>query len=1085
MQVGRQFLDVACQHCEIDDADRGEFTLALDRDQRRVEADDALFQATTQRAYRLAVIGKLAKYFQENAADITYAVEIALEMRRWRLRPFSAGRGYCNQVTGQVATVDCRNVAGAESVQGVGIIPVVEVATILLHSFNGGDRLFHALDGLLEAQPAEMPGGHDREEVDADIRRRGPVRDDGLGRFLEIVGRQIVVADRREGLVVAPGAARDLAQFAGNVFGHFQAVFRLGRLADIPCEERGEDPEKGEGKADQITVSIGQCSNANRQNGQDRGMAHVVIVGSDRALGRRLHARSRAPFEEQFAAHQHAVERSNDGVGHHTGIVGDKHDAQRHLGIDRTDFRPQRLEMGGRDDVGLTRHDAREERDRRGDKKTENQQQLPDGGADRFHRGPAENRGGIPCDRGQRAAQIVDHFPAAKAGNAAAGVADIGNELPIAAGPAMLARNFHLVACRKVLDQFDIGDEGAAGERAFQQIVAEDAVFVDPALDRGLEGINVVKPLAGEGALAGDVLIDVGYGEDVGIQAAVHREDALENRCVLAGCQRRRDAGLQHAVAADHATRFFVMHRTVDRMVHLSDELGDGVTHQACVGVERHHVANILRHGVGARQIGRVAVAAQQQVQLVQLAAFSFPAHPAAFSFVVEAAAMHEIEACLASEVVASVEMGYLALGVFENLQVGRGFLRVAVLPVAEQGEVDLAVRIGQIVNFQIADEFIDIVALGDHAGHDDEGARLLRDAFLELVAGQAERFDEERHERVEQASRPLRYRQGNQDQQNQDQRGRQSCLVEEVADDSERRDRQRDHGYGDREPVQPLDEVGDDTGQGLAVANGVLELGTAAADKIAPDVKPAVRARCLSCHIDRRLGDLDLGQVASARQPFDRVSVGVARAEVELAVVGMLAKDPVDMADILNPDRPLLVVDLAQAANDVAHRHIAGGKPVVLCVHRFFGGPTGSLQAAFQPFHRETRVLRTIAQAIEELGRKRVVVGELFDLSEIGRRCDGIVQADDLVGHFIGAAAHPSRTIDAGCDAAKVFDQHEAYDRRQSPELTDLQRLMLLVSLDQRRHAFLADGGVGMGNVEPGERHGPRNLALADLHRR
>ncbi|MNL76737.1 hypothetical protein D3C87_2027530 [compost metagenome] len=47
MQVGRQLFDVARQHGEVDDADRGEFVLALDRGQRILEADDTLFQTAT------------------------------------------------------------------------------------------------------------------------------------------------------------------------------------------------------------------------------------------------------------------------------------------------------------------------------------------------------------------------------------------------------------------------------------------------------------------------------------------------------------------------------------------------------------------------------------------------------------------------------------------------------------------------------------------------------------------------------------------------------------------------------------------------------------------------------------------------------------------------------------------------------------------------------------------------------------------------------------------------------------------------------------------------------------------------------
>ena len=71
--------------------------------------------------------------------------------------------------------------------------------------------------------------------------------------------------------------------------------------------------------------------------------------------------------------------------------------------------------------------------------------------------------------------------------------------------------------------------------------------------ERGLEGIDVVDALAGVGAFAEEVLIDVRHGGGVGIDAARAGEDALEERALAADRQRRRDARLQHAVALDDA----------------------------------------------------------------------------------------------------------------------------------------------------------------------------------------------------------------------------------------------------------------------------------------------------------------------------------------------------------------------------------------------------------------------------------------------------------------------------------------------------------------------------------------------------
>ena len=77
-------------------------------------------------------------------------------------------------------------------------------------------------------------------------------------------------------------------------------------------------------------------------------------------------------------------------------------------------------------------------------------------------------------------------------------------------------------------------------DRAFEQIVAEHRVFVDAALQRRLEGVDVVEALAGERAFAEHVLIDVRDRKDIGVEAAIGREHALEERGFVAGGQRRR-----------------------------------------------------------------------------------------------------------------------------------------------------------------------------------------------------------------------------------------------------------------------------------------------------------------------------------------------------------------------------------------------------------------------------------------------------------------------------------------------------------------------------------------------------------------
>ncbi|MCY1303784.1 hypothetical protein D9M70_535090 [compost metagenome] len=132
----------------------------------------------------------------------------------WRRgnRPFFAGIGDHDQVCGQVAAVDRRNVGRMQRLQALCLVPVVEVAPVARQLAHCSERRFHALDRLGGAGPAEVARSDGRQQVEPDIGWRGPVRHDGSGCLLEVVGWQHVVRRRDEGFEEAPGAACGEAQ---------------------------------------------------------------------------------------------------------------------------------------------------------------------------------------------------------------------------------------------------------------------------------------------------------------------------------------------------------------------------------------------------------------------------------------------------------------------------------------------------------------------------------------------------------------------------------------------------------------------------------------------------------------------------------------------------------------------------------------------------------------------------------------------------------------------------------------------------------------------------------------------------------
>ncbi len=82
--------------------------------------------------------------------------------------------------------------------------------------------------------------------------------------------------------------------------------------------------------------------------------------------------------------------------------------------------------------------------------------------------------------------------------------------------------------------------------------MAEDAVLGEAPVERLLEGIDIVDALADVGAFLEPVLVDVGDGVGIGVDAGIVAVQARIARAVGAG-QTHGDARLQDAVAfGDH-----------------------------------------------------------------------------------------------------------------------------------------------------------------------------------------------------------------------------------------------------------------------------------------------------------------------------------------------------------------------------------------------------------------------------------------------------------------------------------------------------------------------------------------------------
>ena len=230
--------DVGCKQRQVDGAEGGRFRLILDGNHGAAEIGNPLFQTAAQRTQNPAIIRDSRDCLFKDVVDIKNTVEVALHVDGWCFRPFFQRRRQRDQMPGKVAAIHRRDIKRAHRRQRVGLVPVVEMALILLHLLKRIDSGLNAVQRFTEADPAEIARGDDGQEIDADIGRRRALRDNRRRIFLEVVRRQMVVFLVCELGEITPGPACIAAQVRLVGRKHFQRVLRLRRTADQPCNQR-------------------------------------------------------------------------------------------------------------------------------------------------------------------------------------------------------------------------------------------------------------------------------------------------------------------------------------------------------------------------------------------------------------------------------------------------------------------------------------------------------------------------------------------------------------------------------------------------------------------------------------------------------------------------------------------------------------------------------------------------------------------------------------------------------------------------------------------------------------------------------
>ena len=322
-------------------------------------------------------------------------------------------------------------------------------------------------------------------------------------------------------------------------------------------------------------------------------------------------------------------------------------------------------------------------------------------------------------------------------------------DLPVAANPAVPSQRVGEIAGRMVFVQHHVALQSRATVAALEQVVAEDRVLGKYAA-AVLEGIDVVDALADEGPLVEKVLVEVGDDPRVGIDAWGARGEATEMR-PLRAWQTHRHTWLDDAMAGHDAGLRGVGHGPVEDVCHGARHLAGRVAGQVGVGVERDDkshlrqelaVSSHVREASGGAGEGG---SAEHGVEIGELAAFAFAAHPDAVASVPCAAAVQQQEGIVAIGWTTPIERIDPGHGLPDQRLVGGERFRRGIGEVGEQGEMQVRIAVGEEADLQAFEESIDRGRVGEHGRHGDEGALIGWDARPEIKPRKRVRPDDER----------------------------------------------------------------------------------------------------------------------------------------------------------------------------------------------------------------------------------------------------------------------------------------------------------------------------------------------------
>ena len=484
---------------------------------------------------------------------------------------------------------------------------------------------------------------------------------------------------------------------------------------------------------------------------------------------------------------------------------------------------------------------------------------------------------------------------------------------------------------------------------------------------------------------------------------------------------------------------------------------------------------------IGDQERG-AGVTTQQLIQFAQFTTLTFPADPAALSFVPYAPAVQQKEARTGvGRSMSQVERGDPQGGGGEQDRVGRGCLLVRVHMVRQQREVEIVVHIGQIMNFQAFDMLLKCRLIGQQRGHDHHGGVLHWHAATQFKPRQWRGAHGFRHETVDDRDRHIRrwHRAQTCEQGDHPSAGHPPAghpPVRHLIDDANQPKREDDDAnQQDHAGVSGDAAIGDPTHKPLppwdAAVQTLSEGAAPSADQVIAGIAVMTRRRVPPCRgRDRLFGDVDFIMSGTTREFLDSAAIQVTGREIHGGEITTCAQRRIDEADALEPFSPVDGGNEPHTGDDVAHGDIGRALTLDLISHDLIGGGAFMRESFVQPTQHRRRVGISIAESLcQSHGEGGGPPGSVQIARDPGSAIT-YVRGQAPIRQRIGLLARVEARDNVLRQAAQILNQRDTKRDRDGPEFTDRQRLDTLICHHQAGEFLHVERAVGVGDQSPGD---------------